>query len=286
MTEQVEEPIVESAATPERQAEAEKMGWIPAERFKGDPERFIDAEEYIERGETVLPIVRKENKRLHAEVDGLRTTTRQTEAALKAAQDRLTTIEERHVVEKQRAVAQAKAELKSQLAAANEAGDHGAVADITEQMVELNAQPALTVQRKAEPVAAYVAPPELVAWNAKNPWFGQDKRRTAVAIAAAQELRDGGETATGEAFFEKVGAEVAKTFGEMEPRGDKVEGGRNGSDGDARPGARGSKTYASLPADAKAACESEVRNFVGPGKSYKTKAEWQSRYADIYFTQE
>ena len=82
---ELETPAVESAQPPEVQAQAEKMGWIPPSRFRGDPERFVDADVYIERGETVLPIVKEQNKRLHAEVEGLRAESAKTAAALKAA---------------------------------------------------------------------------------------------------------------------------------------------------------------------------------------------------------
>ena len=61
MTEAV---MVESTATAEQRTAAESMGWIPPERFKGDPERYIDAAEYIDRGEKVLPIIKENNKRL------------------------------------------------------------------------------------------------------------------------------------------------------------------------------------------------------------------------------
>ena len=47
---------VESKADAETQAKAEKLGWIPPERFKGDPERFVDADAYIERGE-IAPLL-------------------------------------------------------------------------------------------------------------------------------------------------------------------------------------------------------------------------------------
>ena len=43
----VEAPVVESQQPIEVQREAEKMGWIPPTRFKGDPSRFVDADIYI-----------------------------------------------------------------------------------------------------------------------------------------------------------------------------------------------------------------------------------------------
>src|SRR5574340_886397 len=99
-----EEIVVESKAALEIQAKAEQIGWIPPSRFKGDPERFIDAEEYIERGETVLPIIKEQNKRLHSELDTLKAEAAKTTAALKAAQVAIEQMEERHTVATQKAV--------------------------------------------------------------------------------------------------------------------------------------------------------------------------------------
>ena len=75
---------------------------------------------------------------------------------------------------------------------------------------------------------------------------------------------------------------MAKELGESAaPRGDKVEGARNGSGDEPRSGGR--KSYAALPADAKVACDAEARRFVGEGKKYKSAADWRARYAEIYF---
>jgi len=284
MSTETEDRVVESAADADTQAKAEKLGWIPPSRFKGDPERFVDADAYIERGETVLPIVKEQNKRLHAEVESLRAESAKTAAALKAAQGAIDQIEERHSVETQKAVEAARRQVKAQLAAASEAGDHDGVAELTDQLTQLN-----VAEKKVEPAAkpapaVYVPPPDLAEWNAENPWFGQNKRKTALALGIAQELREAGETAVGKEFFNKVAAEVEKELGgAIVPRGDKVEGGRNGSGDDGRAGAKGGKSFASLPADAKAACDADARQFVGPTKKYKTQAEWRNRYAEIYF---
>lgn len=276
-----EETVVESKADAETQAKAEKLGWIPPARFKGDAERFIDAEDYIERGETVLPIVKEQNKRLHLELDGLKAQQLRTEVALKEAKEAIAAQEERHTVATQKAVDEAKANVKAQLAAASEAGDHAAVAELTQQMVDLKETEVPPKKEVKVEAKAFVAPPELAEWNVENPWFGTNKRRTALALGIAQEMREAGETAIGRAFFDKVKAEVEKELGEKKeaPREDKVEGARGS--GEDR-GGRG-KTFTSLPADARAACDADARNFVGPTKKYKTQAEWRSRYAELYF---
>jgi hypothetical protein len=274
---------VESVAPAEVQQAAEKMGWIPPSRFRGDPERFVDADVYIERGEAVLPIVKEQNKRLHAELENLRGESRKTAAALKAAQDSISQIEERHTVDTQKAVEAARRQVKLQLSAASEAGDHDGVAELTDRLTQLNTTPAPAVkQTPSEAPPVFQPPPDLAEWNAENPWFGTNKRKTALALGIAQELRDAGESGVGRAFFDKVAAEVAKELGTAEtPRGDKVEGARNGSDSEVR--SSGRKGYAAMPADARAACDADSRRFVGSDKKYKSQQEWRNRYAEIYF---
>lgn len=282
------EPLVESGATPEVQAQAEAMGWIPPTRFRGDPERFIDADAYIKRGEEILPIVKEQNKRLQAELAALRGESSKTAAALAAATEAIEQIELRHSVATQKAVERAREEVKAQLAEASAAGDHRGVAELTDQLTQLNAaeKDAGPVEKpaKAAAPAAFTPPPELAEWNAENPWFGKDKRKTALALGIAQELREGGERSTGREFYDLVKEEMGKTLGagEPAPRADKVEGARNGG-GDEGRGNGGRKGYASLPADARAACDADARQFVGPGKRYKTQDEWRKNYAEIYF---
>jgi hypothetical protein len=276
--------VVESAAPIEVQREAEAMGWIPPTRFRGDPERFVDADVYIKRGNEVLPIVREQNKRLHTELEAVRTQSAQTAQALKAAQAAIEQMEERHTVATQRAVEDARKQVKAQLAAASEAGDHDGVAELTDQLTrmrEAEKAPAPAAKPAAAPEPAFTPPPDLAEWNAENPWFGTNKRKTAMALAIAQELREAGDTAVGRVFFDKVKSELDKELGVSEPRNDKVEGGRgNGDSGSSAPRGKG---YASMPSDARAACDADAKRFVGADKRYKTQAEWRTRYAEIYF---
>ena len=278
----VEAPVVESQQPIEVQREAEKMGWIPPTRFKGDPSRFVDADIYIKRGEEVLPIVKEQNKRLHTELDSLKRESQATAHALKAAQDAIAQMEERHTVATQKAVDDARRQVKAQLAAASEAGDHEGVAELTEQLTKMAVtEPTAAKAPAPAPEPQFTPPADLVEWNAENPWFGTNKRKTALALAVAQELREQGETSSGRTFYDKVLAEVDKELGVQQPRGDKVEGAR-GSDGGNASGGRG-QTYAALPSDARAACDADAKRFVGADKKYKTINDWRARYAEIYF---
>jgi hypothetical protein len=276
------EPIVESLAPIETQEAAEKLGWIPPARFKGDPEKFIDADLYIERGETVLPIVKEQNKRLHGEVESLRAQSAQMSAALAKAQD---AIDQLHSVEVVRAAEKARNDLKLQLAEASENNDHIGVAELTDQLVRMNAEQPPVVKPAPAPAAPkpFVPDPDLLAWQEEHTWFGKDKAKTGMALGIGQTLREEGEKAVGRAFYDKIIERMDELFGvEKAAPVSKVEGARNGGD-DRQPASRGGKTYAALPKEAKDQCAADAKNFVGPGKRYKSVAEWQTRYAEIYF---
>lgn len=283
------EVTVESQASAEVQAKAESLGWIPPSRFKGDVEKFVDADQYIERGETLLPIVKATNRRLQDDLARVSAEGQATAAALKSAMEKLDTIEERHSVETQRAVEAARANLKRELVAASAAGDHEAIADLTEQMAQLNT--AETGKSKVEPAKELpkqpAVDPELVEWQKENTWYGKDRRKTSLALGIAQEMRENGERSQGREFYDLVGKEVDKVLGgRTEPAPNKVEGGRNGTgDSGNRSGATGGKGYNSLPADAKAACDADIRKFVGAGKKYANESEYRANWANLYHSQ-
>lgn len=277
-----EQVVIESAASTERQTEALKMGWIPPTRFKGDPEKFIDAEQYIERGEQLLPIVRANNLRLEKQV-ALQATELQSLRETVSKTDKLIAdMEIRHSAETQKKVELARSELKAQLAKASEAGDHEGVAELTDQLTTLNA--AEKEQKKEEkkeetPPPQFKPPAALIAWAVDNPWFGTNKKKTALMIATAQEIREAEPTLGEIDLYNRAKAETEEIFTPTQKQVDKVEGSRNGSGG-----AKG-KSYASLPSEAKLECDKDLKKFVGPGKLYKTDAEYRSYYASLYFSE-
>lgn len=276
---------LESKAAPEVQAEALKMGWIPPDRYKKAPEQFVDADVYVERGRIVVPILKETNKRLEAELEATKAANLAQGTALRQVQESIAMIEERHAVELQKTRERTREQVKAQLAAANAADDHEAVAELTDQLVQINAEAKTTPPTKTTlaPVPGAIDP-DLRAWNAENTWFGTDKRKTTLALAIAQELREGGDRSTGRAFYEKVTAELDTTLGSTPVSNDssKVEGARNGAgNGDLRSNTK--KGYDSLPSEARAACDADTRNFVGANKRYKTATEWRARYAEIYY---
>lgn len=280
-----EAPPLESKADPEVQTQAQRLGWIPPERYKGDPERFVDAEEFLRRGEEVLPIIKKQKAQLESDVGRLSGEVSHLKEIITKNQEAMAALEEYHTSETKRKVAQVRKELKSEIMRASEAGDHAALAEATDQLSQLNEKvedtetPALRKPAAAPPPQSL--DPDFVAWAEDTGWYGTDRRRTALANAVALELREGGEKSKGRDFLDLVAAEVEKELPvrrRTPPNPEKVSGGRpgNGSGG-------GRKAYADLPPEAKSACDSFADQLVGEGRRYKTLAEWRSKYTKDYF---
>jgi len=61
---------------------ASEIGWSPKEKFRGDPAKWVDAKTYYEKGEFVLPIVKKQREEAKKDAESLRKQL----AELKSAQ--------------------------------------------------------------------------------------------------------------------------------------------------------------------------------------------------------
>ena len=292
MSTDTEEILIESQASEELQTKARNMGWIGPDKYKGPPEKFIDADAYVERGEQMLPILKANNKRLQEQVnsstEAIARLNNETMRLKKFVEDQ----EEAGAVAVQRAREEERSKLKDQLREASREGDHDAVADLTVKLTDLRDDPPPKKKEDTTTTTVTNAPLDEATkqFSADNPWYGKDgfEDDTALFNGLAIKLRKQGNKATGadfyadvmEAFEEKTGKSKAN-----ERPQDKVSGGRNGS-GDGGGGTQsraGGKGYAHLPADAKQACDSEIKNRVGKDKRYKTDAEWRARYASIYF---
>ena len=277
------------------EAQAKQLGWVPKEQFRGDPERWVDAETFVKRGEEIMPILKHNNSRLQAEVEALRGQLSEAQETIKASTEAIEALREYQTEATQLAVEKAKKDLRAQIAAAREAGNVEEELELTEQLQEVRDAerdvkngPKPTPKPTAAPAgtpAQSTPHPDWVAWQKENPWFGTDRRRTALMVAEAEELRadPANKGLVGRAFFDKAAENVDAI---LNPRAahSKVEDGQ----GSATPpaGKPGKKGYNDLPQEAKDMCERQAEKLVGKGRAFKDKAEWQAHYAREYFAME
>ena len=72
------------------EAEARDMGHIPKEEFKGNPDQWVDAKTFVERGEKFLPIVKSQLKQSEGKVTELQQKLSDVENQLKSQSEKMT----------------------------------------------------------------------------------------------------------------------------------------------------------------------------------------------------
>lgn len=282
----------DTADSAEDIAEASPMGWVPKDKYRSDPAKWVTAKEFLDKGRIVLPILRKQNQELHGELSTLRqkdvareTEMRSIKAALKAIEDS----QEEDLADR---VTATKLELEEGIAAASEAGDHRRLAKLTVDLTELVMAEKLKGQKPAKaatvetPQSAPVTP-EHRAWMGENTdWYGKDEEKTRTAIAFGHVIAAEGKG--GAAFYAELDKRLTKYYGTgAAPKtpDSKVAGGAPAGGGGGS-GADEPKGFADLPKDAKDTCIRLERKMVGEGKPHKDKASWQKSYARQYHAQE
>lgn len=251
--------------------QARNYGWTPLEQFKGDPEKWLPAEAFVERGKEIMPILRKNNERLETEVANLRRD-------IKDAQEAAAEFRKYHTEVEERTYKRALADLKAQKVEALAESKFEAVVQLDDAITELEKGAPKPIAAAPKPAADPTQDPIYRGWAEEHSsWLGTDKERTAYATAAAQYVRAMEPTLVGRAFLDKVAEEVEAKFPRETPsKTSKVEGGTRGTN------RSGGKTFSDLPTEAREACDRFGSKMVGPGKAFKTLAEWRTQYTADY----
>lgn len=197
-----EAPAVEGhdeapAVSPETESRARQMGWVPKEEFRGPPDLWRDADEFVRRGEEVLPIVRanlSKAERKVAELESkLQTVTtefsdrvaRLDRATAAGIKQRIDGIHAYYEQEKRKAVEVGDIE-KYDALNRQHVEQVGAAREEAEEITRLP-------QRKAEPTLAPDIKQTVESWVGKHQqagWWGNDREMTETAIAIHVALRN------------------------------------------------------------------------------------------------
>lgn len=273
--------------TPSRDwpAEARKMGWRPKEVYKGPPEKFIEAQAFVENGERNLPIIRAALKSTQDEVDRLK---KQGEAHAR-------------VIESARAreVADLQAQLADALQARKEAvsaGDgeafevaEGTVKKLEGEVAAAKAPPKTDTTSKGGPTQADEE--AFAAWSAEHPRFNDDPVFQAVcnSLTLSPQFKDKAGKNLREEFWDEVYAAAEKQMegysrADDKNRGGPQRGGR-GSDTTSRTNGAGARSYDRLTQDMKRTCDRMSRDFGYEGKRLEAfRKDYASQCTDDAFT--
>lgn len=271
----------------EVESRAREWGWVPKEDFKGNPDLWKDASEYVARGEELLPVLKANDRKLRAELSSLKNKTAQQDREQAEMRESLKSLKEFNKEMATREVKEKKAVLKGQIKAAREENDVDAELELQEQFSSLKEpeeepeqEPTPPASGKTEPKIDPAQAKVLKEWGKENPWFGADRKKTAMANAIADEIRADPEHEgiQGREFLDLVAEKTAEFFDG--PARSKVESGRGPGNGGG--GGGSNKGYSQLPSDAKAQCDKDEKKFVGANKAFKTKEEWRKHFVSQY----
>ena len=108
---------------PEVETRARALGWTDKDSFRGDPNKWIPADEFVRRGEEVMPILRQNNKALERKLAEQASEMRRLQELIAAGQESIQGLTQFHEEATARAVAKAKADLLAELKVAKREGD-------------------------------------------------------------------------------------------------------------------------------------------------------------------
>jgi hypothetical protein len=250
-----QEDVGSSETETEVEVRARKDGWVPREEWRGDPDIWRDADEFVERGENIKEISRERLDTAHSEIERLKTVVNNLGGVISQVSER--------------EYAKAFADIQQRQRAAVRNSDQGAfeAAERDRKLVESSL-------RGDNPESK--PPAEVLAWESKNQWFNKDSAMTRLAIGYLDDVQAEKPGLPLSGQLDEVSNLVRKAypakFGESGGRGaPHVEGG-----GQQRAGT-GSGKAADLPPEARA-----------HGKRYVEEGLFKSlgEYAAAYFEQE
>lgn len=232
------------------EGEASEMGWTPKEKFRGNPEKWIDAQTFVENAEKSLPLAKAMNKKLQSEL-----------REVKQSIDEFKNYAER---DKANAVRAAIAESERKRLIAVEAGDTVAFKKHEEDKKLLEAQ---------MPNVQDAGQIEFNGWLKNNEW-AKDPEAAALASAIATRLQGDGGTVL--ETLEKTKQQMQKKYPQFFPELIN-ENRRNSADvgSSSKPVKKGEKSYAALSSEAKAECDRQVKYLGIKREDWVKNYDWE-----------
>ena len=160
--------------TDDTEASARRMGWRPREEFRGNPERWKPAKEFLDTGFGTPEVLAERYKSLDDKYSDLSRTTRLTEQRLGEAVSTIGELTTMMRSSEKRAYERARRELTEERAKAVETGDTAAFNRLDAEMQELQRTAPAPVVERAAPVPG-APPPEVQEFFVRNPWYQQDR---------------------------------------------------------------------------------------------------------------
>lgn len=253
----------------EIEKEAKTLGWSPKEEFRGDPEKWVDAETYVKRGKETLPILKENLERLTKKFESLEAARQQDKKTFEQFREFATKAEERAYKQAEENYKKDLASLKKELKSAAKEGDEGEIDRIASSIDSLKPPD----PPKKEPPKPDEAP-EFIDWKTRNSWYGTDPERTIYADSVATFVASTNPTLKGAEFFDTVGKHVKEKFPDkFENQKKNTPPAAEGGGEPPPPKDPGKRTFADLPKEGK-----DAYNYFKSIMPNYTKEEYLSQY--------
>lgn len=231
--------------------QARGMGWVPEEEFKGDPPKhgFKTAQEFIDAEKDILPVVQSKVERIEKELADSKKANLQFGEFFKDYKQR---------EEKEKKGLREELQQVKQQAVTD--GDGEAFIKAERELADLDPEP-----QQMTPVQS--------GWLQDNKWYGTDENLTVFADGMAERLVGQGYTDQSPAYFEELSKRV-KAFSPDQfgnPNRDKPGTVETATE----KAASKSKSYESLPPEARKACDSFVKQGFMTQEDYVKTFEWE-----------
>jgi len=251
--EEVVEPEKPKESDPKVIERARRQGWVPKDEFRGDDSRWITAEQFVERADNMMPILKSVNAKLEGKLEIL-------EKELKEQKELAKKMIKIHGKYADGFYDSRLTEIKTKKIAAVKEGD-------IELYQALEAEEAKI--EKPEPIVidepAQQDHPDVARWKQDNArWYGSDPELTEYADIIADRMAKKGHSYREYEFCNAVKDKVMKMFP------DKFKNPAQEHSSVDEPGTRGTDTakgkkkgWSDLPADAKKQCTEFVATIPG-----------------------
>ncbi len=268
-------PQSQPAPSSDVEVRARAMGWVPQDEFKGPPEKWKAADQFVQVADDNPRVLRERNEALAKRLEDLERKAQEQERSYQAnlkAIDRMSTVALQR--QREQLVSAYDAAMRDAASSADVARFDQLTRDKAEQVARFDAQVREAV--KVEPPAPQQdVPREVQEFVQRNTWFSADQalnmaaqsihmdlNRSQPGLTLAQNLSET-ERRVKMMFPEKFGIrpQAAAQYGAVDPGGGRL------------PAQSGKKGVNELPADAKIQAE----RFVKQGL-YKNVAEYAADY--------
>lgn len=248
---------------------ARNVGWVPKDEFRGDPARHVSAEEFLSRSDSLMPLMRRDNDKLHKRVNDL-------EGILKETRDAQKELLEFTSKSEQRAYDRAKAELQARAEAAAANADQAGVRQAMHEMDSL-AQP---FKPTAAPPPKPNADPTIQDWISRERWFTTSESLKGYATETFGEIERDHPGMTVDEMLAETKKRTMERFPEkfgINKNRERPASVATPSGGNTPASQRNGKSYDNLPPEAKQACEKFIKIIPGfTREQYVANYDWES----------